>query len=230
MTKKHSMKTAVSVTALMVGAFVFTGCAGSNESVSSADGSGSGSDVIVYEFAENGTAPAKKLQIQLPEDLIVAAGDKGKEVKISSFTATARTLPGVEYCAIDLGINYVEGGAEALAPNGESELAVENFEGSVFGMGTGRASLEPMADFDEADASPGAFLADDLKSAVVVQFCAESPLDADEEDGEYYFAALNESSALAAFSLSVMKDGTLGIPEHKVGGFVRDTNGDWIAD
>lgn len=217
---------------LVAGALALVGCSGGNASEPGGSNnavSSTGDQAVVFDFSMDAPAPAKKLEIHLPEELIAAAGDKGAAVSVASFTATAHPLEGAEYCGIDLGINYKEGGLEALKSEG-SKTPFENFGNGVFSTAYPSSAVEIASEFDAADPSPGVYVSDDFSSAIVIQDCAISLYDVDEDAVRYGFTAPNESYGLAGFSLAVMKDGQLGVPRSAVSGFVQDANGDWIVD
>lgn len=79
---------------------------------------------------------------------------------------------------------------------------------------------------------PGTYYSDNLSVITLVASCAASP--ADEGDMEFSFPAKVEDDGqiawLGTVELSAMKSGTITVTEGRVAGFVRDTDGNWIAD
>ncbi|MBL3698314.1 MULTISPECIES: hypothetical protein [Leucobacter] len=91
---------------------------------------------------------------------------------------------------------------------------------------------ETISELDDADPVAGTYYSDDLSVITLVANCAASP--ADDGDMEFSFPAkVKEDGQIAwlgTVELSVMKSGTITVTEARVAGFVRDTDGNWIAD
>lgn len=91
---------------------------------------------------------------------------------------------------------------------------------------------KPVVELDDADPKPGTYYSDNLSVITLVASCAASP--ADEGDMEFSFPAKVKDDGqiawLGTVELSAMKSGTITVTEGRVAGFVRDTDGNWIAD
>lgn len=91
---------------------------------------------------------------------------------------------------------------------------------------------EPVSELDEADPAAGTYYSDDLSVITLVASCAASP--ADDGNMEFSFPAKVKDDGqiawLGTVELSAMRSGTITVTEGRVGGFERDTDGNWIAD
>lgn len=91
---------------------------------------------------------------------------------------------------------------------------------------------KPVAELNDSDPKPGTYYSDDLSVITLVASCAASP--ADEGEMEFSFPAKVKADGqvgwLGTVELSAMKSGTITVTEGRVAGFVRDTDGNWIAD
>lgn len=99
------------------------------------------------------------------------------------------------------------------------------------------STIFPMSEFDEAAPEEGTYYSDDYRSFTVVQSCALSPMD--DETGKYFnlrflYPSEQEGSqsttTLASLTIVTMKNGTVSVADSSVNGYVRDSNGDWIAE
>ncbi|GAA1604187.1 hypothetical protein [Leucobacter chromiireducens] len=109
----------------------------------------------------------------------------------------------------------------------EAYLAAEYQPKAVWSV---LSSASPASELDEAAPEPGSYITSDNRLLTIVDSCAASPAD----DGGTVFTfpvlAGGDVETLAEVKLSIMKSGTITVTSSEVDGFVRDTDGNWIAD
>ncbi|WP_029088355.1 hypothetical protein [Brevibacterium album] len=181
-----------------------------------------------YEFQVEGVEPDTKLRIALPEDLREAVGEGVSDrLLVEGYRAQARELAGVEYCALELRIDYADDALEVLSAPLDGNSSAESL-----GERLGFSSVVAGAAFDPDAPEHGTYISEDMVTAIVVDRCATSASDPD-EGVEVVFPILDEESSdgtdeFAEANVSVMADGTLGVMG-AVDGYTLDANGNWIA-
>lgn len=109
----------------------------------------------------------------------------------------------------------------------EAYLAAEYQPKAVWSV---LSSASPASELDEAAPEPGSYITSDNRLLTIVDSCAASP--ADDGGAAFTFPVLEDGDVetLATVKLSIMKSGTITVTSAEVDGFVRDTDGNWIAD
>lgn len=135
----------------------------------------------------------------------------------------------------DFGVSTEE---EALA-NGADPAHIEELK-EVAGIGAPFTptpawaplmAAVPVADLDDADAAPGLYHSDDYATLTLVQDCAASASDYDNST-EFWLPAIADDGGITRFAgmnLAVMTSGTMFVHEAEISGYVRDSEGNWIA-
>lgn len=165
-----------------------------------------------------------ELLIRLPEDLLDVVTDR--EMLATEAVLTPRELGGAKYCAIDVEPRYVDGSQDVLlAPE-------EGLTGDATPAWGLLRDAKPISELDDSDPERGTYYSDGLSVITLVASCAASP--ADDGNMEFNFPAKVKKDGqiawLGTVELSAMKSGTITVTEGRVGGFVRDTDGNWIED
>jgi hypothetical protein len=91
-----------------------------------------------------------------------------------------------------------------------------------------RVLTEAPAAFDGTNPKAGFYLADDMKTAVVVQKCASSPYEGDTQRVWFPRMADQRVDALASAAFTLMKDGTVSVGKAEVRGYQLDSGGNWL--
>lgn len=98
-------------------ALLLAGCSGGP--AASTDGNDTDeASSSVFEFQVNGIEPAEEITIHVPDDLREAMGADADSMVVDQIVATAHDVEGVEYCAADLAITYVDGQPDGLVSAG----------------------------------------------------------------------------------------------------------------
>lgn len=92
---------------------VLAGCSDSVSESASSPSSPSESTAGVYQFKTPAYGSKDELRIELPKDLTESVPE-GKDLLVTSVTATARELSSLEYCAVDYVMTYADGALEEL--------------------------------------------------------------------------------------------------------------------
>lgn len=92
------------------------------------------------------------------------------------------------------------------------------------------SSASPASELDESAPEPGSYITSDNRLLTIVDACAASPTDEGGVAFTFPVLADGDVETLAEIELSVMKSGTITVTSSEVDGFVRDTDGNWIAD
>ncbi|MFE3461498.1 hypothetical protein ACFXKD_28485 [Nocardiopsis aegyptia] len=264
----------------------------------------SGGQGNVFEFQAEPIEPASGITIRIPDDLREALGSQADGILVDSVDVTPHDLDGLEYCGVDLAVDFADGGLDALAvettastrepvfTEEEADELAERFTDDSEGLAAeldarginlyesatpyAKENLEQharntdnvdteelayllreeisvdgertvpgwenlagdlvdvddiaqIADLDESDPRPGAYVHDDMETITVVTDCAAS---ANDEDATvpFVFPETGEDDvyAFAETPITVMSDGTLGVTG-TIDGFQRDANGNWIT-
>lgn len=101
---------------------------------------------------------------------------------------------------------------------------------AVLGAREGDPDTDALAAVADLGLAVGAYITSDNRLLTIVSSCAASP--ADDGGTVFTFPILEDGDVetLATVELSVMKSGTITVTSSEVDGFVRDTDGNWIAD
>lgn len=75
----------------------------------------SGGQGDAFEFQPEAIEPASDITISIPDDLREALGSQADGILVDSVDATPHDLDGLEYCGVDLAVDYADGGLDALA-------------------------------------------------------------------------------------------------------------------
>ncbi len=92
------------------------------------------------------------------------------------------------------------------------------------------SSASPASELDESAPEPGSYITSDNRLLTIVDACAASPTDDGGTAFTFPVLAGGDVETLTEVKLSVMKSGTITVTSSEVDGFVRDTDGNWIAD
>lgn len=92
------------------------------------------------------------------------------------------------------------------------------------------SSASPASELDESAPEPGSYITPDNRQLTIVDACAASPTDGGGTAFTFPVLADGDVETLAEVELSIMKSGTITVTSSEVDGFVRDTDGNWIAD
>lgn len=223
------------MTIAIVGAstiLAFSGCssgtASSSSSAASPSSSTTSSDTTaVYDFPTNGIKPASSFKIVIPEDLRRVMGPaETDKLLVNSFTVRSHKVDGAKYCALDITVDYAKDGATALSAE---DKAVPAYKNLVSSLGFDEAAKSANI-FKESAPEPGTYVSDDLKTITSVTKCAASPTD---RNNATFFGfptqGNHDAYGISEIYVSTMTDGTLGVTG-KIKDFMRDANGNWIAD
>ena len=130
---------------------------------------------------------------------------------------------------------YIETMLELIAADANKpvdEAAEKSEEANVAreGLGIG-SSVYPLADLNESAPETGLYLAPDFASGINVGSCAANPTDDDAtETFTFRTSQDGEGADFAEFDYTVLSDGSITVVEAEVEDYVRDVNGDWIAE
>lgn len=210
----------------------------------------------VYDFTvERFPVASGPVQVVFPEQL-----RSDVDVPIASLTLSPHELDSNEYCAVNVDLEFTEGGREALAApsfegpqreggNRDEQSVIEGNDAILHAMNLSKnsapfpeqetnyeTSVEDISELESGELHGGTYASDDLDQIVVVQECAQ------ENAGEYETGDAivlpqimgddtpNNAEDAAEFEFTIMKSGSIGIVNGEVDGYVPDGNGDWIAD
>lgn len=210
----------------------------------------------VYDFTTE-TLPGDggPVQVVFPQDLRSEVN-----VPLDSITLSPREVDSTEYCAVNVELQFAEGGREALeAPsfegdereggNRDEQVPIQGTDAILHSMNlaengadfidqetTYQTSARDISDLESGDIEEGTYVNDDLSEIAVVQKCAlENASQADAWEPIHIPQIMgddtpNNTEDAATFSFTIMKSGAIGIVDGEVEGFAPDANGDWVAD
>lgn len=239
-------KTTIAAAALGAAALLLTGCSGGEpgDGAPAVDNGkpAESSSTAVWDF-ENTDAVSQKESIEfvVSEGLLDVATDYAENRLYDSVTLTGLVVDDPAVCAVRY--DY------AIAPGVDMDVVVDKYfeqyaqvlesrdeaMKGVLGFGSLRADLHIGKPNLDASTGSNIWISEDLTSATRTAKCAKSPYDPDVNTLDVWMSetwANGEGGVgwLAKAELTVMSDGGLTVLEDKVSGFVRDSNGEWIAD
>ncbi|WP_392452452.1 hypothetical protein [Corynebacterium dentalis] len=129
-------------------------------------------------------------------------------------------------CAVRIDLEWAPGADELIASSSSSD------DGPNYGFALDYTYHHPLSELSPDGEGPGNFfIADDYSHAVRVNDCAASPMDDDNPSGlDFKFLRDGDMTDGAEIDFTVMEDGSITIVDSDVKDFVRDSNGDWVAD
>lgn len=129
-------------------ALLLAGCSGGP--AASTDGNDTDeASSSVFEFQVNGIEPAEEITIHVPDDLREAMGADADSMVVDQIVATAHDVEGVEYCAADLAITYVDGQPDGLVSAGSDAGQRSQAEEALLERSEASSIDEIVADVDE---------------------------------------------------------------------------------
>lgn len=119
---QKSTKSLTAVTAAgAIAMLALVGCSSDPEGNPAGDQSGPAPQSNVYDFKTPSHAAEGEVTIQIPDELREVAGGDAEKLLVSSAKATPHELDSSKYCAVDLAIEYSNGGSKTLIKNNKAE-------------------------------------------------------------------------------------------------------------
>lgn len=144
-------------------ALLLAGCSGGSDATAGTGGTSGDSAANVYEFQTNGIEPSEEITIRVPDDLREAMGADADSMVVDQIVATSHDVEGVEYCAAELHLGWVEGQPDTFIADNSEDLARADGEKQLLDA-TGESSLDALARTLDDVYSNNGVLGDDYAS------------------------------------------------------------------
>lgn len=172
----------------------------------------------------------RSMTVRVPQALLDARGEEADPVLVTSMKISSRDIEGADYCAFEVEPKFEPGALEILGARAEGmdEDDLSDAERAASQIVT-MYDPSDLESFNESAPESGAYISEDASKILIVSYCSASLWE--ESDNVVWFPVQGKEGidTLARADITVMKSGSLGIAAAEVGGFVVDSEGNWIG-